>query len=191
MAMAARMPMIATTIISSIRVKPRWLPRFRWRLFQNRSIRFSFVVYVLSRLQSHAPAFRGGASLDAGREGVRRSAGFRRAECEETKGALFQRNEAGVADFACRRYPGGSRVVDENEPVKNFIAVELVVVLDPHDAGRVEVEFGQPALREREEHQDNKQDCERYLLAAEECTHGSRLSEQFPCQGIGPSISKS
>src|SRR6267142_4495117 len=189
MAMAARMPMIATTIISSIRVKPRWLPRFRRRLFQNRSIRFSFVVYVPSRLRSHAPAFRGGASLDAGREGVRRSAGLRRTECDETTGARFQGNEASVADFARRRYPGGSRVVDENEPVKNFIAVELVVVLDPHDAGRVEVEFGQPALREREEHEDEEQDCERYLLAAEECTHGSRLSEQFPCQRYLPADS--
>src|SRR2546422_11396365 len=60
MAIAARMPMIATTIISSMRVKPRWLPRFRCRLYQNRSIRFSFVVYVPPRLQSRAPAFRGG-----------------------------------------------------------------------------------------------------------------------------------
>ena len=94
-----------------------------------------------------------------------------------------------MADFACRRYPGGSRVVDENEPVKNFIAVELVVVLDPHDAGRVEVEFGQPALREREEHQDEEQDCERYLLATGQRLHGSPISVQLLCQSYRPADS--
>jgi len=94
-----------------------------------------------------------------------------------------------VADFACRRYPGGSRVVDENEPVKNFIAVELVVVLDPHDAGRVEVEFGQPALREREEHQDEEQDCERCLLATGQRLHGSPISVQLLCQSYRPADS--
>src|SRR5262245_32999758 len=38
MAIAARIPMIATTIISSMRVKPRWLRKFRRRAVQKRSI---------------------------------------------------------------------------------------------------------------------------------------------------------
>ena len=134
------------------------------------------------------PPSGAGRPLDAGREGVRRSAGLGRAECDETKGARFQRNEASVADFARRRYPGGSRVVDENEPVKNFIAVELVVVLDPHDAGRVEIKFSQPALREREEHQDEEQDRERYLLATGQRLHGSPISMQLLCQSYRPPI---
>src|SRR5438876_4265438 len=37
-AIAARMPMIAMTIISSMRVKPRWLPRSRRFFCQNRII---------------------------------------------------------------------------------------------------------------------------------------------------------
>src|SRR2546425_11485689 len=151
MAMAARMPMIATTIISSIRVKPRWLPRFRCRLYQNRSMHSSFVVRVPPRLQSRAPAFRGRALLGAGREGVRRSAGLREADGGKSQRARFERNEGGVVGTACRRRLGFSRVVDKNEPVKNLVAVGLLVVLDPCDAGRVEVQFGQPVLREREE----------------------------------------
>src|SRR5213593_3870002 len=35
MAIAAKMPMMATTIISSIRVKPRWFPRAFLFFFQN------------------------------------------------------------------------------------------------------------------------------------------------------------
>src|SRR6266508_2177801 len=153
MAMAARMPMIATTIISSIRVKPRWLPRFRCRLYQNRSMRSSFVFeFEFLPDCSHAlPPLEGGALLSAGREGVRRSAGLREADGGKSKRARFERNEGGVAGIASRRRLGFSRVVDKNEPVKNLIAVGLLVVLDPCEADRVEVHFGQPVLREREE----------------------------------------
>jgi hypothetical protein len=91
-----------------------------------------------------------------------------------------------VAGFARRRCPGGNRVVDENETVKNFVAFELVIVLEPHDTGRVEVKFGQPALREREEHQDEEQDCERYLLATGQRIHSGPINMQLLCQGIGP-----
>ena len=83
-----------------------------------------------------------------------------------------QRDEASRAGYARLRCPRNSRVVHENETDINFIAVELVVVLDPHDAGRVEIKFGQPALREREEHQDEEQDCERYPSAAGCRIHG-------------------
>ena len=64
---------------------------------------------------------------------------------------------AGAAD---RRRDGVSRVVDKNKPVDDLVAVGLVVVLDPYDAGRVEVQFGQPALREREEQQTAQQNRE-------------------------------
>src|SRR5947199_10770665 len=51
MAMAARMPMIATTIISSMRVKPRWFPIF---FVQNRIMVNPpcFFVRVLERCRS-------------------------------------------------------------------------------------------------------------------------------------------
>src|SRR2546425_4791027 len=161
MAIAARMPMIATTIISSIRVKPRWLPRFRCRLYQNRSMRSSFVFEFLPDC-GHAlpPLEEGGGLLGSGREGVRRSAGLREANGGKIKKARFERNEGGVAGIASRRRLGFSRVVDKNEPVKDLIAVGLLVVLDPYDAGRVEVQFGQPALREREEYQTAEQNRE-------------------------------
>src|SRR5881296_4280671 len=134
MAIAARMPMIATTIISSIRVKPRWLPRFRCRLYQNRSMRSSFVVRVPPDCSHALPPLEGGALLGAGREGVRRSARLREADGGKSKRARFERNEGGVAGIASRRRLGFSRVVDKNEPVKNLIAVGLLVVLEPHDA---------------------------------------------------------
>ena len=93
-----------------------------------------------------------------------------------------------MAGYARLRCPRNSRVVHENETDINFIAVELVVVLDPHDAGRVEIKFGQPALREREEHQDEEQDCERYLLATGQRLHGSPISMQLLCQSYRPPI---
>jgi len=47
-----------------------------------------------------------------------------------------------MADIAYRKRPGFSRVVNKDEPVENLIAIELLVVLDPHNAGRVEIQFG-------------------------------------------------
>jgi hypothetical protein len=70
---------------------------------------------------------------------------------------------AGVADHRRSRFSG---VVDKDEPVDDLVAVGLLVVLDPHDAGRVEVQFGQPALREREKHEGAQQDRLRHLLTA-------------------------
>jgi len=102
-------------------------------------------------LQVALPPFDGGALLGAGREGVRRSAGLREADGAKGKRARFERNENGVAGITSRRRLGFSRVVDKNEPVKNLVPVGLLVVLDPCDAGSVEVQFGQPVLREREE----------------------------------------
>src|SRR2546426_10498154 len=129
MAMAARMPMIATTIISSIRVKPRWLPRFRCRLYQNRSMRSSFVFEFLPDC-GHAlpPLEEGGALLGAGREGVRRSAGLREANGGKIKKARFERNEGGVAGKDSRRRLGVRRGGEKNEPGEDLTAVGVVVV---------------------------------------------------------------
>src|SRR2546426_4831575 len=113
MAMAARMPMIATTIISSIRVKPRWLPRFRCRLYQNRSMRSSLLFEFLPDCSHALPPLEGGALLGAGRERVRRSAGLREADGGKSQRARLERNEGGVAGTACRRRLGFNRVVDK------------------------------------------------------------------------------
>src|SRR5437899_6879278 len=173
MAMAARMPMIATTIIRSMRVKPRWLPSFRWRLFQNRSmlflLSFNFLLFVVTRTRLER-AFL----CDGGREGERGSPGLREADRDQGKRTRFERSDVGVADFAGRRRLGGGKVGDVDEPVENFIAVDLVPVLDSHDTGRVEVDFGQPALQRCEQQQSEEQDCERRLLAANCLTHGWR-----------------
>ena len=64
---------------------------------------------------------------------------------------------AGIADLRRKRF---NRVVDKNEPVDDLVAIGLLIVLDPYDAGRVEVQFGQPALREREEQQTAQQNRE-------------------------------
>jgi len=63
-----------------------------------------------------------------------------------------------MASIADRRDDRFLRVVDKNKPVDDLVAVGLVIVLDPHDAGRVEVQFGQPAFREREKHQSAQQE---------------------------------
>jgi len=70
---------------------------------------------------------------------------------------------AGIADLRRNRF---SRVFDENEPIEDFVAVGLLVVLDPHDAGRVEVQLGQPALRECEKYQTAQQGREKDPMAA-------------------------
>jgi len=114
-------------------------------------MRSSFVFEFLPDCSHALPPLEGRALLGEGREGVRRSAGFREANGGKIKKARVERNEGDVAGIASRRRLGFSRVVDKNEPVKNLIAVGLLVVLDPYDAGRVEVQFGQPVLREREE----------------------------------------
>src|SRR5439155_18691275 len=146
MAMAARMPMIATTIISSMRVKPRWLPSFRWRLFQNRSmlflLSFNFLLFVVTRTRLER-AFL----CDGEREGERGSPGLREADRDQGTRTWFERSGVGVADFAGRRRLGDGKVVDVDEPVEDLVAVALVAVLDAHDTGRVEVDFGQPALQ--------------------------------------------
>jgi hypothetical protein len=70
---------------------------------------------------------------------------------------------AGSADRRRNRF---SRVVDENEPIEDFVAVGLLVVLDPYSAVRIEVQIGEPALGGREKHQGAQQDRERYPLTA-------------------------
>src|SRR5437870_2238922 len=182
MAMAAKMPMIATTIISSMRVKPRWLPKLRRRVYQNRSIRSSLLFEFLPDCSHALPPLQGGALLGSRREGVRRSARLREADGNESKRGRLARTENGVAGVADRRCPGFSRVVDKDEPVENLIAVGLLVVLEPHDAASVEFQFGQPALREREEQQTAEQDRERQLLAASRRFHGIGSTVHFPRQ---------
>src|SRR5205809_7328553 len=64
--MAARMPMIATTIISSMSVKPRWLPTVQRFLFQNLVIAAPFAIYengfsVKAHLLIPAPPVDGAA----------------------------------------------------------------------------------------------------------------------------------
>src|SRR2546425_12398136 len=136
MAMAARMPMIATTIISSIRVKPRWFPKFRCRLFQNRIIQFSLVVLGFLPDCSHVHPPRGaGAFLGGGRKRRRRSAGLREAERDESKGACFQRDEASGAGFGPPRCPRGRRVVGGNRKGENFNAPWRLCRFRPHNAG--------------------------------------------------------
>jgi hypothetical protein len=101
-----------------------------------------------------------------GRESGRRSARLRESDGDERSRARFDRNERGVAGIADLRRNRFSRVVDENEPIEDFVAVGLLVVLDPHDAGRVEVQLGQPPLREHEVHQTAQQGRETHPVAA-------------------------
>src|SRR6185503_7946389 len=152
MAMAARMPMIATTIISSMRVKPRWFPRVRWRLDQKRSIRSSLNVRRSIRICYQGLRLNGGASLDVGRENERRGARFRESDSDERSCAGFCRNRRGVAGIADRRHDETRRIVDKDESIDDLVALGLVVVLDPYSAVRIEVQVGEPALCEREKH---------------------------------------
>ena len=71
-----------------------------------------------------------------------------------------------MAGIAGLRRNSFSRVVDEHEPIEDFVAVGLLVVLDPHDTGRVEVQLGQPVFREREKHQSAQQGGETHPVAA-------------------------
>src|SRR5258705_10001783 len=141
MAMAARMPMIATTIISSMRVKPRWFPRVRRRLDQKRSIRSS--LNVRSPISNCCQGLRlnGGASLHGGRENERRGARLRESDSSKRSSAGVDGNDGGVAGIADLRRNSFSRVVDENEPIEDFVAVGLLVVRDPYSAVRIEVEI--------------------------------------------------
>jgi len=50
-------------------------------------------------------------------------------------------NDGGVAGIADLRRNSFSRVVDENEPIEDFVAVGLLVVRDPYSAVRIEVEI--------------------------------------------------
>src|SRR6267143_1623978 len=166
MAMAARMPMIATTIISSMRVKPRWLRMFRWRLFQKRSIRSSLNVRSSIGIAAKGLRLNGGATLHVGRENERRGARLRESDRRERSCAGCDRNEGGVAGIADPRRDGFHRVVDKDEPVDDLVAVGLLVVLDPYVGGRIEVEIGQASLGRREKHQSAQQDREMDPLPA-------------------------
>src|SRR5437660_12841862 len=131
MAMAARMPMIATTIISSMRVKPRWLRMFRWRLFQKRSIRSSLNVRSsLPRYSCPKLPPCGGAPLNVGRDWVRRSATLREPDGDESYGARFERNIRGVTGIADRRRGGFSGVGEEVEQGEILSVVGSVVGRD-------------------------------------------------------------
>src|SRR6266478_705653 len=166
MAMAARMPMIATTIISSIRVKPRWFPRVRWRLDQKRSIRSS--VNIRRSISNCCQGLRlsGEASLHGGRENERRGARLRESDGNERSCAGFDRNEGGETGIADWRRDGLRRVVDKDEPIDDLVAVGFIVVLDPYVGGRIEVEIGQASLGRREKHQSAQQDREMDPLPA-------------------------
>src|SRR3989442_15215694 len=84
------------------------------------------------------------AFLDGGREGEGGAPGLGETDRDQGKRMRFEKSNVGVADFAGRRRLGGREVVDVDEPVEDLIAVDLLAVLDPHDTGRVEVDFGQP-----------------------------------------------
>ena len=81
-------------------------------------------------------------TLHEGREREWRSAWLRESDDDERWAARFDRNERGVADIASRRRDRLGRVVDEDEPVNDLIAVGLVVVLDPDVVGRIKVQVG-------------------------------------------------
>src|SRR6267142_6139769 len=166
MAMAARMPMIATTIISSMRVKPRWFPRVRCRLDQKRSIRSSLNVRRSISNCCQGLRLNGGASLHGGRENERRGARLRESDGDRRSCAGFDRNGRSVAGSADRRRDGLRCVVDKDEPIDDLVAVGLIVVVDPYVGGRTEVEIGQASLGRREKHQSAQQDREMDPLAA-------------------------
>src|SRR5215471_11086080 len=105
MAMAARMPMIATTIISSMRVKPRWLRPFRRRAFQNLSIRSSLSVRAALETAASAPP-QGGATLRVGPERERGGARLREADNNQGRDTRFRESDRGAADIAGRRRAG-------------------------------------------------------------------------------------
>src|SRR5437879_945294 len=153
MAMAARVRMIATTIISSMRVKPRWFPRLRRRFCQNRIMCLSLVEVELSlRDRSRRTRTGGGARLSTlERETARRSSRLRKIRCDESEQTRFERAGASAGGCTgCGRLGFGG-VVDVDEPVEDLVAVELLVVLDAQGSEIAEVELGQPALGGREQ----------------------------------------
>ena len=135
----------------------------------------------------------GGASLDVGRENERRGARLRESDGEERSCARVDRNGRGVRDIAAGRRDGFLRVVDEDESVEDLVAVGFVVVLDPEDAGRTEVQFGKAPLRGREEHQTAQQCRERHLLAATATRifHVAKVGCMPPANLTNPLISRS
>src|SRR5690348_3709611 len=124
MAMAARMPMIATTIISSMRVKPRWLPRHGRRVFQKRSIRSSLDVTKFPSVCCESSALSG-ATLRVGRERERRGARLRESDDNQGRCERFSESDRGEAEIAGRRRDGLRRIVEEDEPIDDLIASGL------------------------------------------------------------------
>src|SRR5262249_42706525 len=126
MAMAARMPMIATTIISSMRVKPRWLRRLVQKLSIGSSIKVRERVRLQCSivLQTHCrePPPRGGAVLREGRDCERGCAGLGEADSRQRVCAGLERDDGGSVSFADRGHDGFRRIIDEDQPFDDLVA---------------------------------------------------------------------
>src|SRR6185369_2756740 len=126
MAMAARMPMIATTIISSMRVKPRWLRR----LCQKLSIRSSLNVFEpASQICCQGLRLMAEGTLHLGRDSERRGARFGESDAYQRSCAGFDWNERGAADLADGRHDRLRRVLDKDESIDDLVAVGLLAVV--------------------------------------------------------------
>src|SRR5262249_45113180 len=127
MAMAARIPMIATTIISSIRVKPRWLRPITRRFLQKLSIQSSS---ECTNLLLESPPSSGRAWLRVRGQRRRGSAGLGDLDGDETERTRIDRHEGSPGGIVRFRGAGLSGVVDEHEPIDDLVGVDLFVVLD-------------------------------------------------------------
>ena len=127
----------------------------------------------------------GGAPLSVGEENERRCARLREPDSDKSEWARVERNGRGVNGIAGFRCCGFSRVIDEDEPVDDLVAIRLVVVFEPYATVPIEVQVGQPALGGRKEYQTAQQHREIRSLAAPGVFHGAVLVVHSACQHHG------
>src|SRR5262249_14852186 len=146
-------------------------------------------MFIPPNLEPRTPAVRAGA-LSAGEEDVRRCARLRELDSDESEWTRVERNGCGVNSITGSGGCGFSRVVEEDEPVDDLVAVRLVVVLEPYTAVRIEVQVGQTALGHYEQGQTAQQDREIRSWAACGDSHGVIQVVHSACQHHGHFISR-
>ena len=137
-------------------------------------------MFIPPNLEPCTPAVRAGA-LSAGEEEMRRCARLRELDSDESEWTRVKRDGCGVNGTTGSRGGGFSRVVEEDEPVEDLVAVRLVVVLEPHATVRTKVLVGQAALGHCEERQTAQQDREVHPVAPE-IFHAVELGMHHTCQ---------
>src|SRR5262249_29433520 len=120
-------------------------------------------------------------------KGERGSARLREPDGDESAWTRVKRDGCGVNGTTGSGGCGFSRVVEEDEPVEDLLAVRLVVVLEPHATVRTEVLVGPAALGHCEERQTAQQDREMDPTAAESF-HAAELSSTTRANTRGSSF---